>query len=95
MIYRRKRSRLRTNRYVVHVVVSLLQSTLYINVYRKNYSLRAHLSKIYRFEIPFSTVCLVKHSFARPEEGGGGMPPPLNTLLRVLNPIKHCRSCFK
>ena len=38
MIYRRKRSRLRTNRYVVHVVVSLLQSTLYINVYRKNYS---------------------------------------------------------
>ena len=37
--------------------------------------LRALLSKIYRFEIPFLTVCLVKNMFGRSEGGGGGAWP--------------------
>ena len=40
--------------------------------------LRAHLSVIYRFEIP---VCLVKKMFGHSQGGHGRMSPPLNTLL--------------
>ena len=47
--------------------------------------LRAHLSKIYRFEIPILTVCLVKKLF-RPSEGAHGRmvgPMAQNTLLYI------------
>ena len=49
------------------------------------------MSKIYRFEIPFLTVCLVKNNVSHVPRGGKGgehgrmlNTHPLNTLLSVL-----------